>query len=267
MQHTKDAPRIAFDSSGNTGPKVLLVMGFGMRGHVWKPQIEDLSKDHHVAWFDNRGIGESALPERPFHMRDLAQDVLRVADALDWQRFHTVGVSLGGMVSQELALMAPRRVQSLTLVATHAGGPLGLAPTATGLGHWVRAAFGPQAGRVQALTQLLYTRTFLDSIDPVQLRERMHAHVGIKPPVRTALMQLLAVMRHDTRRRLKHVSVPTLVVKPESDVLVRPFHSDVLHQGIPGAELLSVPDAGHGVTFQGAQAVNAAIRAHVSRCG
>lgn len=266
MQHTPGYPRIAYDSSSGPGPRLLLVMGFGMRGSVWKPQIDGLSPDHHLAWFDNRGIGESAAPDRLFTMRDLAQDALRVADALGWNTFHAVGVSLGGMVSQELALLAPERVQSLTLVATHAGGPLGLAPTAKGLNHWVRAAFGPQSGRVRALTELLYTRSFLDGQDVEQLRNRMRAHVGTKPPVRTALLQLLAVMRHDTRRRLQQVKVPTLVVKPESDLLVRPFHSDVLHQAIPGARLITVPDAGHGVTFQGAHAVNEAIRTHVSQC-
>lgn len=265
MHHTTTEPRIAFDTKGCAGgPRLLMVMGFGMRGAVWLPQIEALGADHELAWFDHRGIGESEPSASLFRMADLAQDALRVADSLGWTDFHVVGVSLGGMVSQELALAAPTRVRSLTLIATHAGGIFGILPTLMGLYHWVRAAFGPQSGRVGHLTRLLYPAAFLATVNPEDLRARMQLQVGTRPPSRTALMQLLAVIRHNTHRRLRVIAPPTLVIKPEADLLVRPFHSDDLHRGIPGSRLASIPDAGHGLTFHAAPAVNAAIRDHVA---
>lgn len=263
MKKTETAPQIAYATSPGKGPRVLLVMGFGMRGNVWKPQIDALRDDYELAWFDNRGIGESDPSPARFTVGDLAADALRVADALSWDRFHVVGVSLGGMISQEIALLAPDRVASLTLIATHAGGLLGVIPTRKGLHHWVRAAFGPQEGRVANLTELLYTPSFLASIDVAALQDRMRLQVGQKPAARSALLQLLAVLRHDTRRRLSAIRTPTLIVKPESDLLVRPLHSDRLHQAIPNARLVSVADTGHGITFQRAAEVNAAIREHV----
>lgn len=268
MRKTAGSPRIAYDSTpgGPDKPRVLMVMGFGMRGDVWKPQIEGLGLDHELAWFDNRGIGESDPATRRFRMRDLAGDALSVADALGWDRFHVVGVSLGGMIAQEVALAAPERLFSLTLIATHPGGPLGIAPHAKGLKHWTRAVFGPQEGRVENLTELLYTPSFLASIDQAELTERMRLQVGSKPNPRTAALQLLAVIRHDTRRRLHAIQAPTLVLKPESDILVRPLHSDRLSRGIPGARLVTLPDTGHGITFQRKDRVNDEIRRHVADC-
>lgn len=265
MQSTTSEPRIAFESAGSAGPRILMVMGFGMRGGVWFPQVQDLRRDHALLWFDNRGIGESEPSPPRFAMADLAADALRVADELRWADFHVVGVSLGGMVAQELALLAPQRVRSLTLIATHAGGPLGILPTPRGAYHWINAAFGRQAGRVEHLTRLLYPASFLATVDPEQLRRRMQLQVGKRPPTRTALLQLLAVIRHDTRARLSSLRPPTLVIKPTGDLLVRPFHSDRLHAAIPGARLVAIDDAGHGLTFHAAAAVNAAIREHVAR--
>lgn len=266
MRKTDGPVRIAYDSTpaGPGKPRVLLVMGFGMRGDVWRPQIDGLGDDHELAWFDNRGIGESDPPPRRFKMGELAQDALRVADALGWDRFHVVGVSLGGMISQEIALAAPERLFSLTLIATHPGGPLGIAPHAKGLKHWTRSVFGPQEGRVANLTELLYTPSFLAAVDQHELTERMRLQVGKKPHPRTAALQLLAVARHDTRRRLRDIQAPTLVLKPESDILVRPLHSDRLSRGIPGARLVTLPDTGHGITFQRKERVNDEIRQHVA---
>ncbi len=265
MQSTTSEPRIAFESSGLAGPRILMVMGFGMRGAVWLPQVQDLQRDHTLAWFDNRGIGESEPTPPRFGMVDLAADALRVADQLGWSDFHLVGVSLGGMVSQELALLAPERVRSLTLIATHAGGPLGILPTLRGLYHWINAAFGPQLRRVEHLTRLLYPASFLATVNPEELRARMQLQVGRKPPTRTALRQLVAVIRHDTRLRLRAIRPPTLVIQPKGDLLVRPFHSALLHAAIPGARLVAIEDAGHGLTFHAAAAVNAAIRDHIAR--
>lgn len=265
MRKTSGSPRIAFDSTeaGPDKPRVLMIMGFGMRGDVWKPQIEGLGADHEVAWFDNRGIGESDPAPGRFRMRDLARDAISVADALGWDRFHVVGVSLGGMIAQEVALEAGSRLLSLTLIATHPGGPLGVAPHAKGFKHWSQSVFGPASGRVQNLTELLYTPSFLASIDQEELQARMRLQVGEKPSPRTALLQLLAIIRHDTRKRLRHIRVPTLVMKPASDILVRPLHSDRLLRGIPGARLVTFEDTGHGITFQQKSRVNDEIRAHV----
>ena len=264
MQRTPTAPHMAYERAGDAGPDVLLVMGLGMRGNVWRPQIDRLRGDHRLVWFDNRGIGESgALTGLPT-IRDFARDALRVADDAGLARFHLVGVSLGGMISQELTLLAPGRVRSLTLIATHAGGPLGLVPHPRGLYHFARALTLRGAARGDALQQLLYTPRFLREVDPAVLAARVAQQAGDAPDPRSTFRQLLAVMRHDTRERLTALRVPTLVIKPEEDVLVRPAHADLLASRIPGARLHAVKGAGHGLMFQCADEVSEAIRAHIA---
>lgn len=266
MQQTLTSPRIAYARVGERGPDVLLVMGLGMRGEIWRPQLDRLGGDHRVVYFDNRGIGQSEALRGFPTVRDFARDALRVADAAGLERFHLVGVSLGGMISQELTLAAPERVRSLTLLATHAGGPMGLVPTARGLGYFVRAFGLRGAARIEAMQRILYTPRFLDRVDRKVLAERIAAQAGDPPKQRTTVGQLLAVARHDTRARLRDVRVPTLVLKPADDVLVRPEHSHTLARGIPNARMHTVYDAGHGLMFQNADEVAEAIRGHIAQC-
>lgn len=263
MLRTESAgSELAYATQGGSGPKVLLVMGLGMRGLVWGPQIDDLSRDHQVAWFDHRGIGDSAPVKAAFRIEDLAGDAVAVLDALGWRQAHVVGVSLGGMVAQEIALGFPGRVRSLTLIATHPGGPLGVLPEPRGA---LRFAQSLVWRKPEAMAELLYPASFLRHVNHDALQERMRAQFGRRQSRRTLAYQLGAVVRHDTRSRLGQLGVPTVVVKPGADILVRPFHSDELARLIPGAQLLELAEAGHGVTFQCAREVNAAVRDLVAR--
>ncbi len=264
MPLTPTEPRLSYELAGNHGPQVLLIMGLGMKGRVWEPQIQDLSTDHRLATFDNRGIGASAAMAGRPRISDLADDAARVADAAGFSSFHLVGVSLGGMIAQELTLRHPERIASLTLIATLAGGPLGLAPRPAGLWAFVRSLFGPRSQRLVALQKLLYTPEFLAEVDKARLDARMKLQVGERAHPRTVLSQLYAAVRHDTRERLRDIRARTLIVRPGKDILIRPKHSDLLHRSIPRARLLDLPGAGHGVTFQNAGEVSAAVRAHVA---
>lgn len=262
---TTHDPAIRWWTVGDRGPRVLLIMGFGMRGDVWRPQIDGLAGEHRLAYFDNRGIGESARgPKRRWTMGDMAQDALGVMDALGWDDAHVVGVSMGGMIAQELALRAERRLRSLSLIATHQGGALrNKLPTVEGLRQFMRANTSRGHHRVDALQRLLYPEHFLREVDPKVLGERMHAQMG-RPAGREAFLgQLHAVMRHDTGARLAQLRVPTLIVKPALDALIRPENADRLRRRIAHARLVTLPDAGHGAIFQCAREVNDALRRHV----
>jgi len=90
--------RVHYDLRGDRGSPVLLVMGFGVPGHMWMNQISAFAPHHQVAWFDNAGAGETSARVR-LRMHDLGRHALAVADALDWRDVHVVGVSMGGMIA------------------------------------------------------------------------------------------------------------------------------------------------------------------------
>tara|TARA_R110002096_G_scaffold433381_2_gene651982 strand:+ start:24120 stop:24923 length:804 start_codon:yes stop_codon:yes gene_type:complete len=263
MGLTKTSPQLSFTQVGDTGPRVLLIMGYGMRGAVWKPQIDELCKHCQVLFFDNRGIGESEAIGESISMLDMANDALRILDEVAWSEdVHLVGVSMGGMVAQELALHAPDRLASLSLIATHAGGKTAILPAPKGLMRAVAMSFFPAHKRTDTLVKLLYPKSYVESCDKERLYERMELQTGVPAPKHTMRKQLAAIRAHDTRARLANMRVPTLVVKPEQDILVRPSHSDDLHRRIPGSSLMRVADAGHGLIFQSAKELNERLLAH-----
>ena len=248
---------------GNSGPRVIMIMGFGMSRIGWFPQIESLASDHRLLTFDNRGTGESDPVSTPYSLDDLADDTASILDHAQWKNAHVVGVSMGGMVAQHLALRHRRRVKSLTLIATSPGPASQLLPTFDGIKEFAKANTSTDTARLRALLNLLIPEPFHSR---VEADPRWHTFKSdfLNPiPRKTMLMQMRAVAMHNTAQSLETLSgLPTLVIKPDSDVLIRPSNSDRLVDAIPGARLLSFPDAGHGVGFQCASELNAHLRAH-----
>ena len=113
--------RIAHEVLGE-GEPLLFVHGLGYDRRGWGPLPQLLSKDFEVVVFDNRGVGESDVPEGPYSVAQLAADAIAVLDAAKVERAHVLGVSLGGYVTQEIALTYPRRVRKLVLGSTSPGG-------------------------------------------------------------------------------------------------------------------------------------------------
>jgi 3-oxoadipate enol-lactonase len=264
MPFTQSTPRISLTLEGQVGPPVLFIMGFGMNGAGWRPQVDALSRDHRTAFYDHLGIGDSdPLPDLPT-MKTMAADAERVLDALGWRDAHVVGVSMGGMIAQELTLAVPSRVRSLTLIATHAGGVLAALPRVEGFARFIEANLGDPTRRVAALKKLLYTPEYLASIDVDRLDRRIASVAGRAAPRRTLAGHLHAVMRHRTYASLASIRVPTLVVRPARDILVHPRNSDVIARAIPRARLVRFDDAGHGVTFQCAAALNKELARHIA---
>jgi pimeloyl-ACP methyl ester carboxylesterase len=236
-------------------------MGFGMRGNLWAPQVQGLRADHQLVHFDNRGVGDSETAPGFWRMADLARDALRVMDDVGWDRAHVVGVSMGGMVAQHVALGAPERLQSLALIATHPGG-LRTLPGRDALRLFARAQSREPGARVRALSQLLYPPAWQAQVDARRLEERLEAQLGRPAPRATALRQIGAILTHRTARRLPRLTTPTLVLLPEEDILVAPAQNERIARLIPGARLVRLPGAGHGAVFQAAETVNQELRRH-----
>lgn len=263
MPLTQSRPYLHYETQGETGSPVLFIMGYGMRSVFWQPQVGELSQTHRCCVYDHPGIGRSETGSMLQTTRRLAQHATRLLDELGWAEAHVVGVSMGGMVAQELTLHRQERVRSLALIATHGGGALARVPTLKGFTQFLRASLASDPNtRVAALQSLLYPPEYRARRDREGKAPTLGEQLGPRPPNRVLLAQSYAVLQHQPRARLLEIQVPTMIVRPGRDILIRPSNSDQIHRWIPHAELVSFPGAGHGVTVQEASRLNEALRRH-----
>jgi pimeloyl-ACP methyl ester carboxylesterase len=255
------------------GDPVLLLMGLGGDHLWWERQIPAFSARHRTVLIDNRGMGASDKPEGKYTTAMMAEDARAVLDRLDIARTHVVGLSMGGMIAQELALAHPERVASLTLAATYARRSSGIERSAE------QAA--TQAGAPSPLSLMKDdAKVDLRGVDVKQMfkflmslvvspdfikREKdwLKANFARSEVAGTTLdhfqAQVHAVLKHDTVSRLPSLRVPTLVLTGDSDLLVPPHHSDELASLIPGARLHKVPGGTHGFNVEMVEAFNTTV--------
>lgn len=254
---------LSYDTAGDDGSPVLLIMGFGVPGHLWGNQIPTLSGHHRVAWFDNCGVGATKASRIPASIRAQAGHAAALVEHLGHGPAHIVGVSMGGMIAQELALGHPDHVKSLSLLVTHAGGLRNLMPNPRGLELFLRGFLGPRRDRARAMERLIFPEHYLETIDRGWLMQTLKDEVVEAMPRRARVAQLAGIVRHDTASRLPRLAgLPTLVVAAGQDALIRPQEHIRLHRLIPGSRLEVFEDSGHGILHQHAERLNASLMSH-----
>src|SRR6476646_6123565 len=148
-----------------SGEPLLLIQGMSGTHLSWgEPFKGAMEEDFDVVAFDNRGIGLSAPVDGPFTIAEMAADTAGLLEALGWETAHVVGVSMGGMIAQELALSWTARVRSLSLIATHAGGLRNLLPPPASLWQFARGFLGPRDARARVLERLIFPDDYLASL-------------------------------------------------------------------------------------------------------
>jgi 3-oxoadipate enol-lactonase len=245
--------RLYYEVHGE-GEPLLMIQGLGTDHLGWILQVPVLSRSHRVVVFDNRDVGQSSLADEEYEIADMAQDALGLADALELDSFHLVGMSMGGAIAQELALAAPERVETLQLVVTWAGsGRYGVERTR----HW--AALTNRLSHEEHLDNLLLLgmseRFFEDERAVERAREFMRANPHPQPPKAFA-RQLAADGRHETRDRLGSLGMPVHVIGAEQDILVPVWKSLEIAELVPGARLTVVEAAPHAVNLEHAEDFN-----------
>jgi pimeloyl-ACP methyl ester carboxylesterase len=249
--------RIYYESHGEGDPLVL-IRGLGSNADHWYAQMPDLSRHYRVITFDNRGIARSTDPGGPFTIPDMAEDTIRLMNALGIKLAHVLGLSLGGMIAQEMAIRHPQRIKGLILVVTLCGGQHQVVAEEAVREKFQRMVVEDSVdAKIMALDVFFAPRTIKERPQVLQA----YAEVSMKYPAGMEILQRQweAASRHDTYDRLDRIKAPTLVLTGEEDVLIPPGNSEIMAERIPGAALLVVPGGGHQIMIEQPQACNQAI--------
>ena len=232
--------RIYWDEHGQ-GEAILLIMGLGVTSQMWHRTRPLLAKQFRTLAFDNRGVGQSDVPPGPYSIPLMASDAAAVLDAAKIESAHVFGISMGGMIAQELALQNAKRVRSLILGCTSAGGPTA-----------VRA--DQEAAQMLMARGKMTTEEALEApvpfiYDRATPRERIDEDIAIRrrwfPRPEAYAAQLQGILAWESYSRISAVRVPTLVIHGESDRLIPPGNGRLIAERIPGAKLVMIPDASH----------------------
>jgi pimeloyl-ACP methyl ester carboxylesterase len=219
---------------GEAGETIVLINGLADDVESWFAQMDDfLSAGYRVLRIDNRGIGASSKPVGPYSSRMLADDAKALIDLLGLAGFHLMGVSMGGMIAQEYALAYPGDLRSVTFGCTYAApGPF----CSRMFAMW--ADMAPVLGVpfvMRDVTLWAFTLPFFEKRDG-DLAEFETAMRYMDQPVHAYLAQLAVIQNHDTTDRLNQITVPSLVLAGEEDILIPVALSRRIHEAIPGSQ-------------------------------
>ena len=231
------------------GPAVVLIQGLGLSSRFWfdVPDLLAADKDapRFVIAIDNRGTGKSDKPRRLWRMGTMADDVIAVLDHAGVDQAFIVGISMGGMIAQHVALRHPGRVRGLVLLATTAGFLMGALPEATALKRLLTLPLGgPRAAT--NLTRLLLPESKWGRAREI-FRDWPLAMRDDPTLPHTFAAHLFAASTHLVTRRLRQIQCPAIVVAGSHDSLIPLQNARVLAKGIPRAELEIVEETGHAV--------------------
>lgn len=253
-----------------TGDPLLLIMGLAADSQAWMFQIPDFAKQYRVIAFDNRGVGRSSKPAGPYTIHEMADDTLGLLDALKIDKAHVVGVSMGGMIAQELVLRNPERVRALVLACTYPEPDADIERARTftveQFGGSVDASGGIHVD-LKALNPMMFLQQLLpnvfnQSFIEKELPKLMQVFSGALQygfSMEAILGQVGAVMTHKATDRLHAIKSPTLVITGDADRLVPPASSDILAREIPNAKLVKIAGGSHGFNFETPQLFNDAV--------
>jgi pimeloyl-ACP methyl ester carboxylesterase len=232
-----------WDSVGD-GEPVLLIAGLALPGASWWRTAPVLAKRFRVLTYDHSGVGGSADLRTPFTTAAMALDAISVLDAAGVDQAHVYGMSLGGLVAQQIAIRHPERVRSLVLGATHPGGHRAEAPDRDVLRFLRRRSDLPAHEAAWAFVPYNYSsrcrRHHLDRIvqDIARRLETPYAMGAYRK-------QLFAAATHDALRALRGLAMPTLIVHGREDRVIPLSNAELLAEAISGAELHLLDETGH----------------------
>jgi 3-oxoadipate enol-lactonase len=236
-------------------------MGLAADSAAWLFQVPAFAERYRTITFDNRGIGRSAKPAGPYSIQQMADDAAGLLDTLGIERAHVVGVSMGGMIAQELALRHPARVRGLVLACTYpepdgdidrqrevSMALFGASAAPDGTMKIDASALDPMM-LFQHLLPMVFNQGFINTELP-KLMQLFGGALQWGFSMDAVMAQVGACVGHRATGRLRDIKAPTLVITGDADRLIPPGNSDIIARHIPNAKLVKVPGGSHGFNFE-----------------
>lgn len=258
-----DGTRIAYSLGGRRdGEPLLMIHGLGADTRGWIMQKRALASRFRLIMVDNRGVGRSDAPEGPYGIELMAADALAVLDHAGYGSAHVMGASMGGIISQALAVRHPERVRSLVLACTacrHFEWRIDL------LNEWAHEA------EVHGMREFV-RRNIEWMVGPRSLKRLWPAMAVLAPlafnvPAASFVAQIRGIVDMDDhlRTELATIAVPTLVTVGSQDVLTTQGDGEEIASLIPGAELVVVRGGAHLFMVEQASTFNRTVGGFLDR--
>jgi 3-oxoadipate enol-lactonase len=257
IPHVKVGSLNMYYEAHGEGQPLLLISGLGDDLNVWASQLPELARKYRVDTFDNRGSGRTDAPDMPYSIRMMAEDTAGLMDALNIQRAHVLGVSMGGYIAEELAITYPGRVASLVLATTSVGPYL---VKISILQAWAREALRDMRPLTffQIMLPFMFNDRSFETPGVLEMAVGTIAGHSSTPPHILA-RQMTACVEHDARDRIGRITAPTLVLAGKEDPFVPFSLSEELATSIPNAKLRVLDGGGHGFNEASAEKFNRAV--------
>ena len=227
------------------GEPLLLIQGMSGTHLSWgEPFLRELERDFAVTAYDHRGIGRSGRVTDPFSIADLADDAARLLDRLELDSAHVLGISMGGMVAQQLALRHPDRLRTLTLGCTYAGGEGSSLTDPAVFGRLSESWQSGDRDRIlRAGWEINVSSRFAG--DEEAFAAFRAAALELPVSMKVIMAQLHAISAHDTSAHLRDIAAPTLVIHGDEDQMLGVDNGRAIASRIPDAKLEVLEGVGH----------------------
>jgi 3-oxoadipate enol-lactonase len=226
------------------GDWLVMVGGYASGNwQAWGGQLTELAKSFKVLAFDNRGIGESDVPDYPYTTLMMARDTLGLMDQLGIDKAHVFGKSLGGNIGQWMALEQPQRVRSLAMTSTFSKPDQ---RRANMVRWWMATAQGAGYEKLfPGLMTYFYTAEYYDA-NVEAIGRTVQALINAKRPLKGFLHMGDSILSHDTWDRLGEIATPTILMGGAEDIITPPRHMEDMGRRMRNAECHIIPKTLHG---------------------
>ncbi len=227
-------------------PPIVLIGGWASYRWIWFRQVPAFKSKYRCIVFDNRGAGRSSKPDHRYTIQMFADDTVGLMDALEIGDAHILGISMGGLIAQQIAISYPERTRSLIVVSSHFGGPNQIRMDDRTMALLI--ALPTETITKEQAREMRYKATF--SPDFIQANRAVLEQIDkwaekYPTPVFAQVHQSNAVGEFNSESQLKQISTPTLVIHGDRDLAVPTKNGEMIASKIPNSHLVLIEGGSH----------------------